>query len=1089
MPPLWSARAASSTAASIPPSSAATTSARVAEDSNSYATSSSSHRYGDEDYDTRGRLQQDPLAHRRFSTSSSDRYAPPSPSRMPRYSVAAAAATASATTTTSAATRSSASPPYAGQSSSWGRPPQLISFRYAAPLTPVQQGLGPGPQDSGVFIQELQDVGTDTPQDNLVSLARRRLARWDGRRIARVAAGPLRRIRTGLESDHPTTAAKPHAHGDLDLWWWWTVRILTFFVLDSWLRKCGKAKPQVALCMIIAAASAFLGFINFGIPAALCPGGTAIDYSLAVLDQADHRTPVYREDVTVYGFVYPFDDVAAVLAQAGSINLTIDWYGADLSRLFQPDADACAPFRPASQNYSCALQDRIAGSPSLAPAPGQPCPSLSWLDGVAPHGRAYFSWEDVAANSAAPATNSTAPATLLSVFNGAVLNLTDFFGNASSSSSLSSSGVSAASVDADVAEAVRLALGGDATLRLLSSGTSQALAACLHQTFLAGFAEPESAGCVAAYSIQGVAAFLVTFVASARLLLAAIFNCALAPGLIKKGLRTRGLDRPPPFARPHPSMQYAVPLDEPSTPGSGEGGEDGEDGGGEVPRGVALGDPGLRISTADMHPHVILFVTCYSEGADGIRGTLDSLAVADYPDARKLLWVVADGIVVGKGRSVATADLVRDMMEFPDYFPDPVPRQYNAIGKGARRLNRATVYAGFFRDSTDNVIPMVLVAKQGTPEENTDPKPGNRGKRDSQLILMGFLAAVLGDQPITELEHDLYHKILAVTGVSAAVYELVLMVDADTRVAPDAVRLLVSAMADSAVVGVCGETRVANKRASWVTRIQFTVRVFEYFISHHLGKSFESVYGSVTCLPGCFCMYRIKSPKGPNAFFKVPILVNRDIVDEYADRADDTLHKKNLLLLGEDRYLTTLVVKSFPKRKLLFVPQAVCRTIVPDDLQTLMSQRRRWINSTIHNLYELFLMRDLCGVMCVSMRFVVAGDFIGTLVMPAAFVYLMVLLISPIFTGHVSTVALILTISTLGLPGILIVITTRRLSFLYWMLIYLASIPIWNFLLPLYAFWNFDEFSWGETRPVEGEAGSHDASDPIPAEDVAAPLN
>jgi chitin synthase len=32
------------------------------------------------------------------------------------------------------------------------------------------------------------------------------------------------------------------------------------------------------------------------------------------------------------------------------------------------------------------------------------------------------------------------------------------------------------------------------------------------------------------------------------------------------------------------------------------------------------------------------------------------------------------------------------------------------------------------------------------------------------------------------------------------------------------------------------------------------------------------------------------------------------------------------------------------------------------------------------------------------------------------------------------------------------------------MFIYLAALPIWNFILPVYAFWHFDDFSWGETR-------------------------
>jgi chitin synthase len=69
-------------------------------------------------------------------------------------------------------------------------------------------------------------------------------------------------------------------------------------------------------------------------------------------------------------------------------------------------------------------------------------------------------------------------------------------------------------------------------------------------------------------------------------------------------------------------------------------------------------------------------------------------------------------------------------------------------------------------------------------------------------------------------------------------------------------------------------------------------------------------------------MYRIKAPKGPNGYW-VPILANPDIVERYSENVVDTLHKKNLLLLGEDRYLSTLMLKTFPHRKMMFVPQAV----------------------------------------------------------------------------------------------------------------------------------------------------------------------
>ena len=220
-------------------------------------------------------------------------------------------------------------------------------------------------------------------------------------------------------------------------------------------------------------------------------------------------------------------------------------------------------------------------------------------------------------------------------------------------------------------------------------------------------------------------------------------------------------------------------------------------------------------------------------------------------------------------------------------------------------------------------------------------------------------------------------------------------------------------------------------------------------------------------------MYRIKAPKGDSGYW-VPILANPDIVEHYSENVVDTLHKKNLLLLGEDRYLTTLMLKTFPKRKNMFCPQAVCKTVVPDTFRVLFSQRRRWINSTVHNLAELLLVRDLCGTFCFSMQFVVGMELAGTLVLPAAIGFTLYLIIRSILPHSTSTtIPLVLLAIVLGLPGLLIVITSRKIAYVGWMLIYLISLPIWNGFLPAYAFWHFDDFSWGQTRKVEGTKGDH----------------
>ncbi|KAK0549778.1 Chitin synthase, class 3 [Tilletia horrida] len=476
--------------------------------------------------------------------------------------------------------------------------------------------------------------------------------------------------------------------------------------------------------------------------------------------------------------------------------------------------------------------------------------------------------------------------------------------------------------------------------------------------------------------------------------------------------------------------------------------------------------------------HTICLVTAYSESLEGVRTTLDSLATTDYPNSHKLLLVIADGIVKGAGSSISTPDICLSMMkELVVPAEDIEGNSYVAIADGYKRHNMAKVYAGFYDydDSTverskQQRVPMILIAKCGTPLEAESAKPGNRGKRDSQVLLMAFMQKVMFDERMTLFEYEFFNAIWRVTGVSPDNYEIVLMVDADTKVFPDSLSRMVSCMVeDPEIMGLCGETKIANKAETWVTMIQ----VFEYYISHHQNKAFEACFGGVTCLPGCFSAYRIKAPKGPNGYW-VPILANPDIVEHYSENVVDTLHKKNLLLLGEDRYLTTLMLKTFPKRKMMFVPQAVCKTVVPDTFWILLSQRRRWINSTVHNLAELIQVQDLCGTFCFSMRFVIFMELVGTLVLPAALAFtLYVVVIATIPSKPFPLIPLILLGVLFGLPGILIVVTSRRLNYVFWMFVYLLSLPIWNFVFPAYAFWHMDDFSWGATRVVQGDKGGH----------------
>jgi chitin synthase len=115
------------------------------------------------------------------------------------------------------------------------------------------------------------------------------------------------------------------------------------------------------------------------------------------------------------------------------------------------------------------------------------------------------------------------------------------------------------------------------------------------------------------------------------------------------------------------------------------------------------------------------------------------------------------------------------------------------------------VYSGLY-ECKGHVVPYLVIAKVGKPTERS--RPGNRGKRDSQMLLMHFLNKVRGasfyvfllltraqvhfNSPMNPLELEMYHQIKNVIGVNPTFYEYVFMVDADTTVDRFSVNRLIS---------------------------------------------------------------------------------------------------------------------------------------------------------------------------------------------------------------------------------------------------------------------------------------------------------
>lgn len=471
----------------------------------------------------------------------------------------------------------------------------------------------------------------------------------------------------------------------------------------------------------------------------------------------------------------------------------------------------------------------------------------------------------------------------------------------------------------------------------------------------------------------------------------------------------------------------------------------------------------LQFGRKNLPENIDKFIICqvpaYTEDEESLRRAIDSMARMKYDDKRKLLVVICDGMIIGQGNDRPTPRIVLDILGVSDTV-DPEPLSFESLGEGLKQHNMGKVYSGLY-EAQGHIVPFLVVVKVGKPSEVS--RPGNRGKRDSQMLLMRFLNRVHYNHAMNPLELEMHHQIRNVIGVNPAFYEYVFQVDADTIVAPDsATRMVASFLHDTRIIALCGETGLNNAKSSIITMIQ----VYEYYISHNLTKAFESLFGSVTCLPGCFSMYRVRS-----ADTGKPLFVSQDVVDDYAEIRVDTLHMKNLLHLGEDRYLTTLLLKHHPKFKTKFIFNAHAWTIAPESWTVFLSQRRRWINSTVHNLIELIPLQQLCGFCCFSMRFVVFVDLLSTIVQPvtvAYICYLIVLLATS--KGTVPMTAFIMLAAIYGLQAIIFLLR-RKWEMIAWMIIYLLAMPIFSLGLPLYSFWHMDDFTWGNTRIVTGEKG------------------
>ncbi|KAI9003908.1 chitin synthase-domain-containing protein [Hyaloraphidium curvatum] len=446
---------------------------------------------------------------------------------------------------------------------------------------------------------------------------------------------------------------------------------------------------------------------------------------------------------------------------------------------------------------------------------------------------------------------------------------------------------------------------------------------------------------------------------------------------------------------------------------------------------------------------VILHIPCYSEDEVVLRKTIDSVVATDYPDSGKILWVIADGLVTGRGAAMSTPEILVESIfkcrSVPGY-KEPLPKTYMSAGHSGAKMNAAKSYSGMFTVQ-GHTCPFLVTVKCGMPDEANAAKPGNRGKRDSQIIIYSFLYHYNFDREnMSELDHELAKNMFEL-GIDPADLDYMLLTDADSYVRPNALDLLVNYLdSDPSSIGACGETKVDNKLTSFICSIQ----TFEYFITHVVLKAFEGYYSKVLVLSGCFALYRIKIRDEDGV--ETPGIINPHIIEKYLGNKHKSLHEHNLLSIGEDRYLSTTIIRTFPEFDTVYIPSAICTTSVPENFQVLLSQRRRWTNSLVHCHFDHMMYPPAFKSKWMAFYFFLViflelwMVFMLPLLLTCGFFFLFYFAIVGFGTS-----GLILTVVLFCVPAFVVSFTGRWHQFFYW-IPFIMGTPIFSVLIPVYRY-------------------------------------
>ena len=235
------------------------------------------------------------------------------------------------------------------------------------------------------------------------------------------------------------------------------------------------------------------------------------------------------------------------------------------------------------------------------------------------------------------------------------------------------------------------------------------------------------------------------------------------------------------------------------------------------------------------------------------------------------------------------------------------------------------------KNEEDNIAETIRrFAEVEYPRDKVEVIAINDGSTDRTLSEMRAVAEEIHDNvkriEIVDFKENRGKRYGMAEGVKRAMHDIVIFVDSDSFVEPSSVRHLVKFFTNPEIGAVSGHTDVWNSDTNTLTRMQ-TLR---YYIAFKVYKAAESVFGNVTCCPGCCSAYR-------RAYLM-------EFIDEW-------LHQTFLgkeCTFGDDRSLTNYMIRN---HLAAYSQEAKAYTVVPDTLGKYVRQQQRWKKSWMRETF------------------------------------------------------------------------------------------------------------------------------------------